>query len=195
MRVASRRRNARSCVMKKSVGFDAQEEFLQPEDGGEIEMIGRLVQQQDVGQPGQRARQQHAPLHAAGKRGEFRRGGQLHLLHQLLQPHVGLPVLLVPATRRPPWTTSCTVPASPAGTSCGSREMTRLAGREISPSCGCLLAGHEAHERGLARAVAADEADALARVDLEIGAVEQRGGGIAERDVAKLEKRHGSRPP
>jgi hypothetical protein len=54
-----------------------------------------------------------------------------------------------------------------------------------------FLAGDQPHEAGLARAVAADETDPFARVDLEVHAVEQRGGGVAKGDLAKLQERHG----
>ena len=50
----------------------AVEFAFQPFDGGEIEMVGRLVQQQDVGRGRQHARQRRAAGFAAGEmRGVF----------------------------------------------------------------------------------------------------------------------------
>jgi len=42
---------------------------LQPLDTGKIEMIGRLVEQQDIGKGGQCARQRGAARPTAGQRG------------------------------------------------------------------------------------------------------------------------------
>ena len=45
----------------------ALEEAFQPVDGLDVEVVGGLVEQQHVGRRHQRARQQHAALHAAGQ--------------------------------------------------------------------------------------------------------------------------------
>ena len=46
-----------------------EQEFFQPKDGIEIEVIGRLVEEKDVGLAGQGARKKNAALQPAGKRG------------------------------------------------------------------------------------------------------------------------------
>ncbi len=43
----------------------AEQEFLQPGNGLDVEVVGRLVEQQQLRITRQRTRQQHAPLHAA----------------------------------------------------------------------------------------------------------------------------------
>ena len=53
--------------------------------------------------------------------------------------------------------------------------MVSFFGTDTSPSSGGLLAGDHAEERGLARAVRADQADLLAGIELE--------GGVDEEDL------------
>ena len=60
--------------------------------------------------------------------------------------------------------------------------------RPARARAGLQLAGQHAHEHGLAGAVGADDADALAARDDEVD-VEQH-GVLAERDVDALEREH-----
>ena len=54
-------------------GLDVlEEELLQPDDGIDIQMVGRLVQEQDVGVRDQGPGQERAAFGAAGKGGELR---------------------------------------------------------------------------------------------------------------------------
>ena len=53
------------------------------------------------------------------------------------------------------------------------------------------LAGDGAQQRGLAGAVAADQADAAARVDRQVGAVQQRAAAEADGDAGDDEEAHG----
>ena len=68
MRVATRWRNARSCVTNTTAPRIVDEERLEPGHRLDVEMVGRLVEQQHVGLRHQRARQQHAAPPAAGQR-------------------------------------------------------------------------------------------------------------------------------
>ena len=54
------------------------------------------------------------------------------------------------------------------------------------------LAGDRAQQRGLAGAVAADQADAAARVDREVGAVQDGAATQADGGAGDDEKRHGA---
>ena len=56
---------------------------LQPLDAGQVEMIGRLVEQQDVGKRRQRAGQRGAARLAAGQRGGVFLAGQAEFLEQI----------------------------------------------------------------------------------------------------------------
>ena len=52
-----------------------RQKSLEPADGVDIEVIGRLVQKQDIGLADQRLGEQHAPLHPGGKVFEARSPG------------------------------------------------------------------------------------------------------------------------
>jgi hypothetical protein len=49
MRVATRSRKRRSWVMNTSVTPEADQHLLQPFDGADVEMVGRLIEQQQLG--------------------------------------------------------------------------------------------------------------------------------------------------
>ena len=65
------------------------EERLQPRDGVDVEVVGRLVEQQQIGLRDQRPRQQHAPPPAARQRVDDGVGRQVqaseHHLNALLE--------------------------------------------------------------------------------------------------------------
>ncbi len=67
MRVVTRSRNARSCVTTIAAGMPAHE-LLDALDGVEVEVIGGLVEQQQVGRERERERQRRA-LALAARRG------------------------------------------------------------------------------------------------------------------------------
>ena len=80
-------RGARQIRQKAAVMADedqraaaAGEFALQPFDGGEVEMVGRLVQQQDIGLGRQHPRQRRAPRFAAGEVGGILVAVQAELL-------------------------------------------------------------------------------------------------------------------
>ena len=59
---------------------------LQPFDGGQVEMVGRLVEQQDVGLGRQHPRQRRAPRLAAGQQRRVFVAAQAELLQQVARP-------------------------------------------------------------------------------------------------------------
>ena len=155
-------------------GFFRDQELLQPEDRCEIEVVGRLVQKQQVGPTGQRPRQQHAAFESARQRREVPSGRQLQALQQLVQMHFPLPFLLV--GRRPQSTGHQIMH--------GTREIIRhLLGEpgemgarlaENLSAIGPDLAGDQLHQCRLARPVAPDQAHPLPRFDLKTDRVNQR---------------------
>jgi hypothetical protein len=56
---------------------ESAQQVLEPADGGEVEVVGRLVEQQHVRRRGQRLRQRDPLLPAAGQRAHAHVGGQL----------------------------------------------------------------------------------------------------------------------
>ena len=71
----ARRRKARSWVTNSTLPANRSRNSFEPGDGVDVEVVGRLVQQQHVRLGDQRLRQQHAALHAAGQRGELGSSG------------------------------------------------------------------------------------------------------------------------
>lgn len=71
--------------------FPPRQRILQPLDRGQVQMVGRLVEEQQLGIRDNRPRQQHAPIHS-GRRG-FKAGvgRQLHVGQNSLDPPLGFP--------------------------------------------------------------------------------------------------------
>ena len=102
----------------------AQQELFQPGDGVDVEVVGRLVQQQDVGVAHQAARQQHAALHPGGEALEIGRGVEPHPRDDRVHLQAAAPGVFGaglgvggPDAASPPATISATMPVSPWGTS------------------------------------------------------------------------------
>jgi len=171
--------------------FRLDEEFFEPENRVEIEMIGRLVEQQDIGLTSQGAGEQDAALQSTGKSGELVIQRKAHIGGEFLDADVGLPFLLVPVGAE----------AGVDDVENGALDVVRnflLQAGDDRPGraddlavVGCFLAGDEAHEAGLTRAVATEQTDAFAGLDLEVDLVEERRGAVAEGDLAKLKQGHG----
>ena len=62
--------NSRSCEVISSAPWIGLEELLEPDDGLDVEVVGRLVHQQHVGPAEQHARQRHAHFPAARQRAD-----------------------------------------------------------------------------------------------------------------------------
>ena len=154
-------------------------------------MVGRLVEQQQVGLPGQGAAEQRPALQPARQRAELRPGRQLQPLPQLLHPHLPLPVLLVPGVGPEPGGDDVVHRARHV-----RRHLLRQPGEdrprlaEDLARVGFQLARDDAHQGGLARAVAAEQADAFARIDLEVDRFEDRGAAEVQADLEEGQERH-----
>ena len=107
---------------------------LQPLDAGQVEMVGRLVEQQDVGRGRQRAGQRGAARLAAGQGGGVFLAGQAELLRADTARGGDRPSARrqAPPRHRPAWWRSRTdpVPAADSG-------WWRRAGRSGRPASGC----------------------------------------------------------
>ena len=91
MRVATRRRNARSCVTKSSVVPRSMRNSSIHSIGVDVEVVGRLVEQQHVGLPHERAREQRLALAPARRGGERRVGVEAEVLEHRLDARLHLP--------------------------------------------------------------------------------------------------------
>ena len=84
------------------------------------------------------------------------------------------------------------LPGGEGGLLRDARELQPGRGEEIA-LVGPGLAAHDAKQARLAGAVAADEPDALARLDHQVGMVEERDVPVGEGDGRKLEEGHCTR--
>src|SRR5581483_3728062 len=184
----------------------AEQELLEPRDRRDIEMVGRLIEQQDVGRAHERTGQHHLPADTAGTIGEalVRRQVQptqyrLDLLAHVptverfdarLQGGESFERRALPAARL---VRDAVIFRQYATELAQSRrhdfehglirigrhfllEM-RDTQRVLAPDFAVIRSrgsGDHAKQRGLAGAVAADEAHALARSDLKVDVREQR---------------------
>ena len=156
-------------------------------------MVGRFVQQQDIGLTYQGTSQQDAAFESSGEALKQLIRWQPHLLHQILHADIGLPILLGAADAESGMDHFKNRPFD------SIRHFLRQAGQHDAVRFGdftflrFLLTGDDAHDAGLARAIASHEADALARIDLKIDLIQQGAVGVAQGDAAKLEKGHGEK--
>ncbi|MEI2745743.1 MAG: hypothetical protein V9G22_10010 [Ottowia sp.] len=170
--------------------------LLEPLDARDVEVVRRLVEQQQVGVRRQRLREQHAAREAGRQPRDVGVRVEAEALEQLVEPRPGPPGLLARRHRGGDQVAR------------GPREAPRhllrqpgdghaLAARHVAVVDGDL-AGEHAHERGLARRVAPEEAEALPFLDLEADAVEERGPAVGERDAVESDQGHpatvGGRP-
>ena len=172
-------------------GFRLEQEFLEPEDGFEIEVVRRLVEQEQVGLAGQGAGQQHPALEPTGKRGEFPFGRQAEVDDEVFDPDIALPVLLVVVgivtqTRRH----DVVHGAGHIGRHLlGEARVNRSGGTGHIAGVRLHFAGNHLHQCGLAGAIAAQKADSLAGLDLEIDVFKDGRPTKVERDVEEVEQR------
>ena len=156
---------------------------FQPFDGREVEMVGRLVQQQDVG----RGRQHPSQRRAAGFTAGDMRGVFVAMQPELLHQIAGLIMIVAGAE---------------AGLDIGQRRLviaeirllrqiadgrTRL--HEAAAAIGLDEAGGDLQERRFAGAVTADQADSLARRHRQLDARQQRRAAEGQPDILQLDQR------
>ena len=147
---------------KKQAHRVTEQKILQPEDGSEVQVVRRLIKQEQIRLPGQRPGQQHAAFQSAGKRGERGLRRQLHFGQQILQPHINLPILLVPGRRNPAPHHREHRPLHPLGNFLIQAGHDRSGRAQHIPRARPLLAGNESHQAGLATAIASEQSHSLA---------------------------------
>ena len=167
------------------------QEGFEPGDGLDIEVVGRLVEQQQLRLADQRARQQHAPLPSARQRVDIDLGRQLQPRHH----HVGL-VRALPLVVRIECTETLThhFGDGAIGRQRHILNEPRHARARLPPHgapIGREIAGDDLHQRRLAGAITADDRDALPRFDLKPHVVKQRNVAVSVRDVFEGDERHG----
>jgi hypothetical protein len=182
------------------------DQFLEPQDAVEVEVVGRLVEQQQVGLGDQRARQRHALDPAARQAGNLRRRVESETRDDLLDALVeapaigGLDRVLQVSSRASASGLACSDDHQHGGVVIdqqlrGGAQAVGDGGEDVAleveigllrhvggdhfglpPHCAIIerrLAGERPQQAGLARAVAPDEGDALARRRAGSSLVEQ----------------------
>jgi len=165
-----------------------QEECLEPFDRVDVQVVRRLVEQQQIGLAGERARQQHTAPPSARQRVDDRLGVQPELREHevhvvLLQPRLVLVQMM----------------GVPFGDDVEDRSVRgqrnvllepRDSQRRLPPNRPGIsrdLAADDLQQRRFARAVSPDDRHALARLDLQRDFIEERempegNGNAIERD-------------
>src|SRR6185437_13603513 len=179
-----------------------QQQLLEPLDRADVEVIGRLIEQEEVGLAGESKGQGRALALAARARRRRHFAVELEAMQELRQAGLEAPALALVAEQ------------GGAGAArhpgLGARQQAfpqRARRRELR----LLFHGHDlqaiaelplavvqrapsrddAQQRGLARAVAANEPDALPGLQRESCAVEQRPVAERKMSVTKRDERHG----
>ena len=160
---------------------------LEPFDRRQVEMVGRLVEQQDVGIGRQRADDRRAACLAAGQRFRIFLAGEPEPFK-----HRGHAIRIV---ERPEVALGKGAGGRVAGKVGLLREIAhRRAGlQEAHARIRLEHAGRDFEQRRLARAVATDEAESLTALDRQAGAFEQGAAASAQRKVDVLESEKGWR--
>ena len=194
--------------------FEALEPGFQPDQRVQVQVVGRLVQQQQVGRAHQRARQlqPHAPAagEAVHRRVELV-DAEAQAEQQRLRARIGVEgagFVQQPCAHRPwrgrrrwprrraarparaaaaasPCSTKSVAPSSVSGIVCATSPMRQRGGISTSPASACSLSVSSRNRLRLAGAVAADQADLLARVQRQVGALQHDLGAAAQRQVAQ----------
>ena len=92
---------------------------------------------------------------------------------------------------RPCRTTSVTLPSKSCGTSCGKQRDLGPGRQRALAMIGLHRAGENSHQRRLAGAVASQQTDPLAGLDLTGHAVQQRRSAKTDAQVVELNEGHG----
>ena len=176
---------------KKQTHRVPEQKILQPEDGSEVQMVRRLIEQEQIRLPGQRPGQQHAAFQSAGKRGERGLGRQLHFGQQILQPHIDLPILLVPGRRNPTPHHREHRSLHPLRNFLIQTGHDRAGRTKNLPRARPLLPGDQPHQAGFAAAIAPQQGHPFAPLDRKIGPVEEVIPPVVKRDRVQLQQSHG----
>ena len=156
------------------------EPFLQPVDRGDVEMVGRLVKQQHVRFLRQRADNRRTPPLPARRRGRLARQVDAELigdrLRLILQRRI-VPAEHVVAKRR-----------EAAQVRLLFEQDDARAGLDRSPALvGVDLAGDQLQQGRLARAVAPDQRQPVARTDMHVEPAKEPAGALDEAEIFECE--------
>ena len=164
-------------------GAAVLERLFEPFDGDDVEMVGRLVEQQDVRLGREHARERRAARLAAGKLGRIGLGDDTELFHEGAR---AIGVVGVVETRqneveRRGKTGEIGLLRQIAHARAGLHETLSVLGLKLTRG--------DAKQCRLSRPVAAHQRDAVAGRNAQFRAIEQRRAAQRDVDVSKLQKR------
>lgn len=160
--------------------------FFEPGNAVEVEVVGGLVEQQQVGLLDQGAGQRDALARTARQAGDLGVRGQAELFQHGAYARRALPVFVVAFDVADHVEDSGVFVQLRLLFDRGHAQ-PRTAGDVAVVGNGAAI--QQPQQRGLAGAVAADEADALAGLDGEVGVVQQRMVAIGQLDVGQGDER------
>ena len=168
----------------------AREFLLEPFDGGDVEMVRRLVEEQEVRLPDHGPGQQDASLLSARQRLEGGLGSDAGLLQGALDPPV-----TVPALGRGPFVKSRRHDVSGRAGKGAGKNLGDEGDRESRcplevPGIRFAMAGENREESGFTCPVASGKADTVAGRKLQLDVREQHVGADIGTDVAGSQQAH-----
>ena len=161
-----------------------QEERLQPANRLDVEVVGGLVQKQDIGIVHNRLGKQDAPLHSRGKLFKSRIRVEPDPGEDRLHPMVGPARVMVIVFQSPGHKVGDGAAMSRGHVLGQSRDSQSLLADDRS-LVELDLAADQAEQRAFSLAVAPQEAESLSGLDLEIDLIEQPRAAEGQTDTAQ----------
>ncbi len=169
--------------------FFREQKFLEPEDRLEVEVVGRLVEQQQVRLAGEGATEERTAFQPAREFLEFGLSCELQMLDEGVHTHIALPILLVLGLPAQAGRDDVDDRAAHVDWNflVESRENRTGLAEDIA-RVGFYFTRDDTHEGGFARAIAPEQADAFAGIDLEVDFIQDRRATEAEIHVKQTER-------
>ena len=174
----------------------AREKILQPVDRIDVQMVCRLVEEQQIGLADQRARQQDAAAPAARESVDDDVALEIQSRQDQIHMMLAHPCLVFIGVMRVPFRDN--VEYRPVCRQGNVLLQARDPDPGLAPHGPCVgrnLAADDLQQRRLAGAVPADDGDPFARVDLQRDCIEQRQMPERDRDPVQRDQRHPATVP
>jgi hypothetical protein len=157
----------------------SQQEFLQPHDGIQVQMIGRFIEKNQVGLSEEDLGEQDAPPGSAREGGEIRCGIEMEPTENLS----GLQILF-----RVGWVGANdieNIALQMGGDLLGQASDPEMGRVDDLPFVGRGIAGENPEERAFAGPVDSEQSDPVAALDVEINGIDEGPPPIANADIAE----------
>ena len=170
----------------------AQDELLQPGDGLDVQMVGRLIQQQQIRITDQCTPQQDASAPTAGQGLHIQCGVQIQRGHRPLDALLNLPRLKTLRIARKAGGNDFLDPLRRQYTHLLRKHRnTRTRANPHLAAIGFDLPGDQFQQRGFALTVAAEQTQALATTYLQVDAIQKRAKAVGQGNLVEARNGHG----